>query len=169
MVTKVQFPHSKEVPGKQRGQSQESGPVLVCRAPWTTHILPKDRDEESHAHLTCRDDANPQGAGHQRGPGVVLVHTGVPLCPPNETMQQLTERAVTTHTDEAAGTQVISAQCSSHRAATAASIRTAPKVGCGRCLGLRLSESPASHRTHTTPGPTSGSGDIWGFQVEPDI
>lgn len=52
---------------------------------------------------TCRNDANPHWAGHQRCSRVVLVHARVPLCPPDEAVQELAEHAVPADTHEPGG------------------------------------------------------------------
>lgn len=52
---------------------------------------------------TRGDDANPQRAGHECRPRLVLVHAGVPLRPAHQAVQDLAEHAVSAHTDDAAG------------------------------------------------------------------
>lgn len=52
---------------------------------------------------TRGDDADPEWAGHQGCPGLVLVHAGVPLRPANQAVQDLAEHAVSTNADDPAG------------------------------------------------------------------
>lgn len=62
---------------------------------------------KSYVCHTCRDDANPEGAGHQHGSGVIGVNASTLLRPPNHPVQHLAEHTIPADTHDAAGgTQV---------------------------------------------------------------
>jgi hypothetical protein len=77
---------------------------MVERPQWFVHAtLPKEENREPSGLCTCRDDADPEGAGDQHGSGMVLVNARAPLRPPDQPVQHLAEHAIATDTDNAAG------------------------------------------------------------------
>lgn len=82
---------------------------MPCGCAW--RCPPNDNSEEKVVLChTCRDDANPEGAGHQHGSGVIGVNASTLLRPPNHPMQHLAEHAIPADTHDAAGgTQVCQA------------------------------------------------------------
>lgn len=83
------------------------------RCPVAVHgdvLLTTTVKRKSYVCHTCRDDANPEGAGHQHGSGVIGVNASTLLRPPNHPMQHLAEHAIPADTHDAAGgTQVCQA------------------------------------------------------------
>lgn len=80
---------------------------------------------------TCRDDANPEGTGHQHGSGVIGVNASIPLRPPDHPMQHLAEHAIPANTHDAAGGAQV---CQAHQSSACSSweprvLGTAYKTG----------------------------------------